>query len=64
VAHKGGNNPYKCPQMGSDNGTNVISVVYVPMEARMFLAFEYGQKDQYHTAGCGVYVDINMKEWF
>lgn len=47
--------------MGSDDGTNVISVVYVPIESRMFLAFEYGEKDKYHTAGCGVYVDINMK---
>ncbi len=29
TAHKGGNDPYKCPGAG-DNGTNVISVLYTP----------------------------------
>ena len=29
TAHKGGDNPYKCPGAG-DRGTNVISVVYMP----------------------------------
>jgi hypothetical protein len=50
--------------MGSDNGTNVISVMYVPNELKMFVAFEYGEKDQYLTACCGVYVEMDMREWF
>lgn len=29
TAHKGGNDPYKCPG-GGDKGTNVISAVYLP----------------------------------
>lgn len=29
TAHKGGNDPYKCPGDG-DQGTNVLSIVYVP----------------------------------
>ena len=29
TAHKGGNDPHKCPGAG-DNGTNVISVLYTP----------------------------------
>lgn len=29
TAHKGGDNPYRCPGDG-DQGTNVLSVVYAP----------------------------------
>ena len=42
VAHKGGNDLYKCPQAGQDNGTNIISVLFVPGEQRMYAAVEYG----------------------
>lgn len=38
VAHKGGNNPYKCP-VSPDKGTNVISVVYVPAKLEMYAGF-------------------------
>lgn len=31
VAHKGGPDLYHCPSMGSDNGTNVLSVMFVPV---------------------------------
>lgn len=30
TAHKGGSNPYQCPGPKYDNGTNVISVVFLP----------------------------------
>ena len=40
VAHKGGHNHYKCPK--NDDGTNVISAVFIPGEQRMFMAFEEG----------------------
>lgn len=41
TAHKGGNNPHKCPGAG-DNGTNVISAVFLPASMEMYAAFEYG----------------------
>ena len=47
--------------MGKDNGTNVISVLYIPNDVKMYLAFEYGTRDNYHTACCGVYVKMDMK---
>jgi hypothetical protein len=50
--------------MGKDNGTNVISVMYVPHDGRMYLGFEYGVGDKYRTACCGVYVKMDMKEWW
>lgn len=64
VAHKGGNNFYHCPDFGKDNGTNVLSVMFVPGDLRMYVAFEYGQGDKYHTACCGVYVKMEMQDWF
>lgn len=50
--------------MGKDTGNNVISVMYVPADTKMYVAFEYGQADKYLTAACGVYLKIDMKEWF
>lgn len=41
VAHKGGSNQYECPG-GGDQGTNIISAVFVPGELKMYMAFEYG----------------------
>lgn len=64
VANKGGSSFYHCPQMGKDTGNNVISVMYVPADTKMYVAFEYGQADKYLTAACGVYLKIDMKEWF
>lgn len=64
VAHKGGPNLYQCPQAGKDNGTNVISVMFVPGESRMYAAIEYGSGDSYKTACCGVYLNIDLSTWF
>ncbi len=50
--------------MGSDNGTNVLSVMYIPGEARMYVGFEYGSGKKYFTACCGVYVHVDMNKWF
>ena len=61
MAHKGGDDLYHCPPMGKDDGTNVLSVMFIPGELRMYVAFEYGEGQKYHTAGCGVYVHIDMK---
>jgi hypothetical protein len=38
VAHKGGDNFYQCPEAGKDNGTNIISVMFVPGEQKMYAA--------------------------
>jgi hypothetical protein len=38
VAHKGGSNLYVCPKAGEDHGTNIISVMFVPGEQRMYAA--------------------------
>ena len=64
VAHKGGKNLYKCPKPGKDNGTNIISVMFVPGEQKMYTGFEYGSEDSYRTACCGVYLKIDMTPWF
>lgn len=63
TAHKGGADPYRCPQSG-DNGTNVISVVYLPASLTMHLAFEYGEGSAYRTACCGVYAELDLNQWF
>lgn len=39
TAHKGGSDPYKCPNTGSDNGTSVISVLYTPATLEMYVGF-------------------------
>lgn len=62
VAHKGGPDLYHCP--AKDNGTNVISVLFVPGELKMYAAIEYGEGDTYKTACCGVYVEMDMRRWF
>lgn len=64
TAHKGGNNLYKCPEAGKDNGTNIISVMFVPGEQRMYAAIEYGSGNTYKTACCGVYLNIDLTHWF
>ena len=64
VAHKGGSNLYECPVAGKDDGTNVISVMFVPGEQRMYAAIEYGSGETYRTACCGVYLNINLADWF
>lgn len=64
VAHKGGKDLYHCPAMGKDDGTNVLSAMFIPGDLRMYVAFEYGSGDKYLTGGCGVYVHLDMKEWF
>jgi hypothetical protein len=38
TAHKGGDNPYKCPGPG-DKGTNVISAVYLPAQLGVYAGF-------------------------
>lgn len=43
MAHKGGDNLYRCPAMGKDDGTNVLSVMYIPGDLRMYVGFEYGE---------------------
>jgi hypothetical protein len=63
AAHKGGPDPYHCPG-GADQGTNVISVVFVPSDERMYVSFEYGYNETYRTGGCGVYVNMDMSQWF
>ena len=63
VAHKGGGNFYKCPA-GKDPGTNVISAMFVPGESKMYAAVEYGSGDNYKTACCGVYLHIDLNNWF
>lgn len=62
VAHKGGPDLYKCPAV--DNGTNVISVMFIPGEQRMYAAIEYGSGSTYRTACCGVYLNIDLSQWF
>lgn len=62
-AHKGGSNLYKCPE-GKDDGTNVISVTFVPGEERMYTAMEYGSGDNWKSACCSAYVHIDLKPWF
>ena len=62
MAHKGGKNAYKCPK--KDDGTNVISAVFLPGEQKMYMAFEYGIGDSYKTACCGVYVETDLRVWF
>ncbi len=62
MAHKGGADLYKCPLR--DDGTNVLSVMYIPAESRAYVGFEYSSGSSYKTACCGVYVDIDFKEWF
>ena len=62
VAHKGGDDYYHCPE--KDNGTNVISVLFVPGEQRMYAAIEYGSGATYRTASCGVYLHLDMGRWF
>ncbi len=61
---KGSEDLYQCPPMGKNNGTNVLSVMYVPGDLRMYVGFEYGFGDKYLVASCGVYVHMDMKEWF
>jgi hypothetical protein len=63
VAHKGGANLYQCPT-GKDDGTNVISALFIPGEERMYAAVEYGTGDSYRTACCGVYLNIDLSSWF
>lgn len=38
TAHKGGDNPLKCPGPG-DKGTNVISAVYLPAQLGVYAGF-------------------------
>lgn len=38
TAHKGGDDPHKCPGPG-DKGTNVLSVVFMPASLGMLAAF-------------------------
>lgn len=62
VAHKGGDDPYKCPG-GGDKGTNVISAVYLPATLQVYAGFEYGSGNTYRTGCCGVYVKLDMARW-
>lgn len=64
VADKGGPSMYKCPAGVDKNGINVISVLFIPGEERMYAAMEYGSGDNFRTACCGVYLNIDMKRWF
>ena len=64
VADKGGPSMYKCPIGVDKQGINVISVMFIPGEERMYAAMEYGSGDSYRTACCGVYLNIDMKRWF
>jgi hypothetical protein len=64
VAHKGGDNLYRCPKAGEDHGTNILSVMFIPGEQKMYAAIEYGAGETYQTACCGVYLYIDMAPWF
>ena len=64
MAHKGDPDLYHCPAAGKDNGTNIISVMFIPGESRMYAAMEYGSGDSYRTACCGVYLNIDLNPWF
>ena len=62
VADKSGPTFYHCPK--KDKGINVISAMFVPAQQRMFAAVEYGSGEDYRTAACGVYVEMDMTRWF
>lgn len=47
-------NYYSCAE--GPKGGNVISVTYFPKDLKMWAAFEYGYKDSFRSACCGVYV--------
>jgi hypothetical protein len=63
VADKGGPSRYHCPT-GKDDGINIISALFVPGEERMYAAVEYGSGNNFKTACCGVYLHIDLKQWF
>lgn len=45
-------------------GSNVISVMFVPSELKMWVSFEYSSGENFRPACCSVYVAIDMKLWF
>lgn len=55
-------NYYSCKE--GPKGSNVISVTYYPKDLKMWAAFEYGYKDTFRSACCGVYIKIDLKPWF
>jgi hypothetical protein len=53
-----GPNYYTCDQVL--DGSNVLSVVYVPGERRFFVAWESGRGDTWRPAACSPYVSLNI----
>eukprot|EP01013_Petalomonas_cantuscygni_P027614 TRINITY_DN506_c0_g1_i1.p1 TRINITY_DN506_c0_g1~~TRINITY_DN506_c0_g1_i1.p1 ORF type:complete len:513 (-),score=123.05 TRINITY_DN506_c0_g1_i1:1896-3434(-) len=45
-------------------GSNILSVTFVPAEARMYVAFEEGRGAAHVPACCGSYVAVDMKPFF
>lgn len=62
LGDKGTEHFYTC--QNNNQGENIISVVYMPKEFKMWAAFEYGTKQTFKSACCGVYVEIDLKRWF
>jgi len=55
-------NYYSCAD--GPKGSNVVSATYYPKDLVMWAAFEYGSKDTFRSACCGVYVKVDLKPWF
>jgi hypothetical protein len=62
LGDKGSEKFYSC--QNNYKGLNVISVLYQPSKLKMWAAFEYGYKDTFRSACCGVYVEIDLTKWF
>lgn len=54
LGDKGSEKFYSC--QNNYKGLNVISVMYQPSQLKMWAAFEYGYKETFRSACCGVYV--------
>ena len=64
VADKGSERFESCSDPKVPKGLNVISALYAPGQLKMWVGFQYGSGHSFLPACCGVYVEIDMKDWW
>lgn len=63
-ADKGNDRSPVCQSENVVKGINVISVMFSPVNLKMWAAFEYSYGKTFRPACCSVYIAFDMKYWF
>ena len=64
LGQKGGAGDYYTCSSPYTGGEHVLSVVYVPTESRMLVAWEDGTGAAWTPASCTMYVPIDLAAWW